>query len=152
MRKWGFWGGADTTSSTQARLPRPCLLASPKNLQQQRGGLQSSLKIGIKLYVLGHTLSIQWFVYVVLPGVSLQHKPDASYPFFTVFGCSPRCGTLTLGGTWAPVEQNLETQGPCALVLKVPSCASSLMLAQLVLATFITASIAIAAPADRKQT
>ena len=101
--------------------------------------------------VLFGTYSVNSVVCVmVLPGVSLQHKPDASYPFFTVFGCSPRCGTLILGGTWAPVAQNLETQGPCAMVLKVPSCASSLMLAQLVLA--ITASIAIAAPADRKQT
>ena len=48
VKKWGFWGGSDRTSSTQARLPRTCLLASPKNLQQQWGGLQSSLKIGIK--------------------------------------------------------------------------------------------------------
>jgi len=47
LKKWGFWGWADRTSSTQARLPRPCLLASPKNLQQQWGCFQVSLEMCI---------------------------------------------------------------------------------------------------------
>ncbi len=44
----GFWGWANDPRWTHANLSIPCLLASPQNLQQQWGGLQSSLKIGIK--------------------------------------------------------------------------------------------------------
>ena len=44
----GFWGWANNPRWTHANLSIPCLLASPQNLQQQWGGLQSSLKIGIK--------------------------------------------------------------------------------------------------------
>ena len=40
----GFWGWANNPRWTHANLSIPCLLASPKNLQQQWGGLQSSLK------------------------------------------------------------------------------------------------------------
>ena len=44
----GLWGWANNPRWTHANLSIPCLLASPQNLQQQWGGLQSSLKIGIK--------------------------------------------------------------------------------------------------------
>lgn len=44
----GFWGWGNTSRWTHANLSVPCLLASPQNLQQQWGGLRSSLKIGIK--------------------------------------------------------------------------------------------------------
>ena len=43
-----FGAGLTTLDGTHANLFIPCLLASPPNLQQQCGGLQSSLKIGIK--------------------------------------------------------------------------------------------------------
>ena len=48
----GFWGWANNHRWTHANLkPIPCLLASPKILQQQWDGLQSSLKIGRSLKI-----------------------------------------------------------------------------------------------------
>lgn len=54
----GFWGWANNPRWTHANLSIPCLLASPQNLQQQWGGLQSSLKIGIKHCQ--HTVVKKW--------------------------------------------------------------------------------------------
>ncbi len=39
VKKWGFWGGANRTSSTQARLPRPCFLDQPQKSPATMGRL-----------------------------------------------------------------------------------------------------------------
>ena len=91
----GFWGWANNPRWTHVNLSIPCLLASPKILEQQWDGLQSSLKIGRSLKI---RLSTQSCVKVgLLGGADRTSSTQARLPrpcfldqpqlYFQKWGC-----------------------------------------------------------------